>query len=65
MSMVTLLKFYEITGYTPDECRGYIKRGQWKEGDVWEKAPNGKIHIITEGYEQWVQSERLQREASG
>jgi len=51
---LTIDKFAEISGYTPDAIRSKIKRGDWLEGKVWIKAPDGRILIDTEGYEKWA-----------
>jgi hypothetical protein len=53
---VTIEKFSTESGYTPDAVRSKIKRGDWLEGQVWIKAPDGRILIDTEGYEKWVTS---------
>lgn len=51
---VTIEKFQELTGYTPDATRSKIKRGDWLEGAVYIKAPDGRCLIDIEGYEWWV-----------
>lgn len=51
---VTIERFHELSGYTPDAVRSKIKRGDWLEGAVWIKAPDGRILIDLEGYERWV-----------
>lgn len=51
---ITVEKLSELTGYTPDAIRSKIKRGDWLEGHVWIKAPDGRILIDVEGYEQWA-----------
>ena len=51
---LTIGKFSRESGYTPDAVRSKIKRGDWLEGKVWVKAPDGRILVDTEGYEQWV-----------
>lgn len=53
---VTIEKFEELTGYTPDATRSKIKRGDWLEGAVYIKAPDGRVLIDIEGYEWWVQN---------
>ena len=54
---LTIDKFSAESGYTPDAIRSKIKRGDWLEGHVWIKAPDGRILINTEGYDKWVTSE--------
>ena len=51
---ITIDKFSAESGYTPDAVRSKIKRGDWLEGKVYIKAPDGRILIDTEGFEQWV-----------
>lgn len=54
---VTIEKFAELSGYTPDAVRSKIKRGDWLEGSVWKKAPDGRILIDLEGFERWASGE--------
>ena len=54
---VTIEKFSAESGYTPDAVRSKIKRGDWLEGEVWIKAPDGRILIDKEGFEKWVTSQ--------
>lgn len=54
---VTIERFAELSGYTPDAVRSKIKRGDWLEGTVWTKAPDGRILIDLEGYERWATGE--------
>jgi hypothetical protein len=51
---VTITKASELTGYTEDAIRAKIKRGEWLEGRVWIKAPDGRNLIDMEGYELWA-----------
>lgn len=51
---VTIKKFSEQSGYTQDAIRAKIKTGVWLQGVVWIKAPDGRVLIDMEGYEQWV-----------
>jgi hypothetical protein len=51
---LTIRKFSELSGYTPDAVRSKVKRGDWLEGRVFVKAPDGRVLISTEGYEEWV-----------
>ena len=61
---LTIEKFSTESGYTPDAVRSKIKRGDWLEGEVWIKAPDGRVLIDTEGYEQWATSQVYAHEAS-
>ena len=54
---MTIEKFCDFSGYTPDAVRSKIKRGDWLEGAVWVKAPDGRILIDTEGYDKWASGE--------
>lgn len=60
---LTIKKFSAETGYTPDAVRSKIKEGVWLKGQVWTKAPDGRILIDTEGYEKWVTSQVSAQEA--
>jgi hypothetical protein len=50
----TIEKFATESGYTPDAIRTKIKRGVWTENFVWFRAPDKRILISTEGYNEWV-----------
>jgi hypothetical protein len=54
MRWLTIGKFSAESGYSEDAVRSKIKRGDWMEGKVWIKAPDGRILINTEAYDQWV-----------
>ena len=45
MRYVTIEKASNLTGYTPDAIRSKIKRGDWLEGAVWQRAPDGRVLI--------------------
>lgn len=51
---VTIEKFADLSGYTPDAVRSKIKRGDWLQGFMWIKAPDGRNLIDLEGYEKWA-----------
>jgi hypothetical protein len=53
---VTIEKFCQVTGYTPDAIRSKINRGDWVKGQEYTKAPDGRILIIVEGYHSWVET---------
>jgi hypothetical protein len=57
MRHVTIEKFSELSGYTPKAVRNKIQRGDWLEGQVWKRAPDGRVLIDMEGFEQWVTSQ--------
>jgi len=45
-----------ITGYTVKAMERKIERGDWAEGKVWRRAPDGRILIDMQGYQRWVES---------
>lgn len=53
---VTISKFSLESGYTEDAIRTKIRDGIWGEGHVWKKAPDGRVLINVEGYEEWVET---------
>ncbi len=55
MRYVTIEKASDLTGYTPDAIRSKIKRGDWLEGAVWHRAPDGRVLIDLQGYDKWVE----------
>jgi hypothetical protein len=34
-----------------------IERGDWQEGKVWRRAPDGRIVIDVVGYQRWVEGQ--------
>ena len=46
-----------ITGYTIKAMERKIERGDWPEGRVWKRAPDGRILIDMVGYQKWVESQ--------
>jgi hypothetical protein len=44
-----------ITGYTVKAMQRKIERGEWVEGKVWVRAPDGHILISISGFEMWVE----------
>ncbi len=45
-----------MTGYTVKAIQCKIARGDWQEGKVWRRAPDGRIFIDTVGFERWVEN---------
>lgn len=45
-----------ITGYTVKAMERKIERGDWIEGKVWRRAPDGHIMIDIQGYQRWVEN---------
>jgi hypothetical protein len=44
-----------ITGYSVKAMERKIERGDWREGKVWKRAPDGHIMIDIMGYQKWVE----------
>ena len=44
-----------MTGYTVKAMQRKIERGEWAEGKVWIRAPDGRILIYIPGFEKWVE----------
>jgi len=47
-----------LTGYTVKAMERKIERGDWQEGKVWRRAPDGRIVIDVLGYQRWVEGPR-------
>jgi hypothetical protein len=45
-----------ITGYSVKAMERKIERGDWPEGKLWKRAPDGHILIDMMGYQRWVES---------
>jgi hypothetical protein len=54
LRFVTIGKFSVESGYTEGAVRAKIDRGDWLEGEVYVRAPDGRILIDTEGFERWA-----------
>lgn len=44
-----------LTGYTVKAMERKIERGDWAQGKVWIRAPDGRILIDIVGYHKWVE----------
>ena len=44
------------TGYSVKAMEGKIERGDWPEGRLWKRAPDGHILIDLMGFQRWVES---------
>ena len=44
-----------LTGYSVKAMERKIERGDWQEGKVWRRAPDGRIVIEVLGYQRWVE----------
>src|SRR5208283_4794701 len=47
-----------LTGYSVKAMERKIERGDWQEGKVWRRAPDGHILIDVLGYQRWVEGPR-------
>jgi len=47
----------QVTGYSVKAMERKIERGDWQEGKVWKRAPDGRICIDLQGYERWVENQ--------
>lgn len=56
--LVTLHKFEELTGYTVKAAQRKIQEGVFVQGQVWLKAPDGRILIDMEGYHRWARNQQ-------
>ena len=45
-----------ITGYSVKAMERKIERGDWVEGKVWRRAPDGRILVDLMGYQKWVEN---------
>ncbi|MGR3967534.1 excisionase [Pseudomonas sp. 910_23] len=55
MRYVTVRKFASESGYSEDAIRSKLRDGIWLLGEIWIKAPDGRVLIDVEGYETWVE----------
>ncbi|WP_293009038.1 MerR family transcriptional regulator [Nitrosomonas sp.] len=53
--LVTIKKFAELTGLSPEAIRQYKKKGQWREKIHWIKAPNGRVFIKMKAAYAWIE----------
>ena len=47
-----------LTGYSIKAMERKIERGDWQEGKVWKRAPDGRIVIDVVGYQRWIEGPR-------
>ena len=45
-----------ITGYSVKAMERKIERGDWVEGKVWRRAPDGRILVDLISYQKWVEN---------
>jgi hypothetical protein len=53
---VLVNKAVDEIGYSEAAIRAKISDGTWQEFQQWIKAPDGRIMIIIEGVNQWVEA---------
>lgn len=51
---VTIGKFSEISGYSKRAIESKINKGIWAAGIHYRRAPDNRILVDVEMYEQWV-----------
>ncbi len=54
-----------VTGYSVKAMQRKIERGDWQEGKVWRRAPDGRILIDVVGYQRWVEGSQRRSQADG
>ena len=55
-SRYVLLRLTEtVTGYTVKAMERKNERGDWVEGKVWRRAPDGYIRVDLQGYQRRVE----------
>ena len=52
---ITIELFAQAVGYTPKAVRRKIEAGVWREGLEYLRAPDGRVLILIDGFENWVQ----------
>lgn len=55
MNWVLIKKLVELTGYSDDAIRAKIKRGVWRCGIHWKKAPDGRILFNLLAINEWIE----------
>ena len=54
MNWVTLKKFSVLSGYTEKALHHKIERGIWTKDIMWRKAPDGRLFININKFEDWI-----------
>jgi hypothetical protein len=44
-----------MTGYSVKAMQRKIESGDWPEGKVWKRAPDGRVLIDVQGYYRWAE----------
>ena len=50
--------FETVTGYTEEAVEMKIKKGVWREGTHYRRAPDGHILIDIEAFHAWVENQK-------
>ncbi len=53
---VTIKKLAAESGYSVEAIESKIKRGEFVEGIHFIKSPDGRIHMNTRAFTQWLES---------
>lgn len=48
--------FCIVTGYTEEAVQTKIKKGTWREGKHYKRAPDGHLLIDMWGFHSWVEN---------
>lgn len=57
INWVRIHKAADVTGYTEKAIRRKIEQGDWVQGLLWTKAPDGCIFINLGAVETWITSQ--------
>lgn len=55
MKWVLICKVIERFGYSDDAIRAKIKKGIWRFGIHWRKAPDGRIFLNLPALDLWIE----------
>lgn len=55
--LVQLSVFEATTGYSPDAVQKKIRKGVWREGVHYRRAPDGHILMDLRAYHQWAENQ--------
>ncbi len=56
--LVQLSVFEGLTGYSADAVQKKIRRGDWREGVHWRRAPDGHILMDLRAYHAWAENQQ-------
>ena len=56
MKWILIKVLAQESGYSEDAIRSKIKKGVWRKGVHYQKAPDGRILFNREAIEKWVES---------